>query len=232
MVFKQGGGIGSDPEVNSLTSSESVTVTDGEATNTLHYGSNQDRINAGNSGTALGIGARATRDRVSALGAGCAQNNTATNLTASGFQSAQSNAGNTVTTSGVRSAQNNAGDKLTASGVKSARENTGFEVTASGVDSAQNNTGDRVTVYGVKAASGDGLSNPATMGDDNIGIGVNAIRNNQASGLVAIGQDAGVNAQTDDQLIITDRNGNRRMVMDLTNGNLKIDGSLTQNATL
>jgi hypothetical protein len=70
------------------------------------------------------------------------------------------------------------------------------------------------------------------MGDDNIGIGKSAIRNNQASGLIAIGQEAGINAQTDDQLIITDQNGNRRMVMDLTNGNLKIDGSLTQNATL
>ncbi|AFH21634.1 hypothetical protein OSG_eHP6_00005 [environmental Halophage eHP-6] len=70
------------------------------------------------------------------------------------------------------------------------------------------------------------------MGDDNIGIGVSAIRNNQASGLIAIGQQAGINAQQDDQLIITDRNGNRRMVMDLTNGDLKIDGSLTQDANL
>jgi hypothetical protein len=70
------------------------------------------------------------------------------------------------------------------------------------------------------------------MGDDNIGIGVSAIRNNQASGLIAIGQDAGINAQTDDQLIITDRNGNRRMVMDLTNGDLKIEGSITEGANL
>jgi hypothetical protein len=87
-------------------------------------------------------------------------------------------------------------------------------------------------VIGLNAARGDGLSDPTTMGDDNIGIGASAIRNNQASGLIAIGQEAGINAQTDDQLIITDRNGNRRMVMDLTNGNLEIDGSLTENATL
>jgi hypothetical protein len=70
------------------------------------------------------------------------------------------------------------------------------------------------------------------MGDDNIGIGESAIRNNQASGLIAIGQDAGINAQTDDQLIITQRNGTRRMVMDLTTGDLQITGSLTENATL
>jgi hypothetical protein len=70
------------------------------------------------------------------------------------------------------------------------------------------------------------------MGDDNIGIGQDALRNNEASGLIAIGQAAGTTATIDDQLIVTDRNGTRRMVMDLTNGNLKIDGSLTQNASL
>jgi hypothetical protein len=89
-----------------------------------------------------------------------------------------------------------------------------------------------VIASGFQSARGDGLSDPTKMGDDNIGIGVSAIKNNQASGLIAIGQEAGINAQTDDQLIITDRNGNRRMVMDLQNGDLKIDGSLTQNATL
>jgi hypothetical protein len=70
------------------------------------------------------------------------------------------------------------------------------------------------------------------MGDDNIGIGASAIRDNQASGLIAIGQEAGRDATTDDQLIVTDRNGTRRMVMDLTNGDLKIGGSLTENASL
>jgi hypothetical protein len=94
------------------------------------------------------------------------------------------------------------------------------------------NTGNNSTMMGFRAGRGDGLADPTTMGDDNIGIGVSAIRNNQASGLIAIGQEAGINAQTDDQLIITDRTGTRRMVMDLTNGDLKIDGSLTENATL
>jgi hypothetical protein len=64
------------------------------------------------------------------------------------------------------------------------------------------------------------------MGDDNIGIGASAIRDNQASGLIAIGQDAGINAQTDDQLIITQRDGTRRMEMDLTTGDLDITGKL------
>jgi len=112
-----------------------------------------------------------------------------------------------------------------------ARADTDF-TTATGFRAAQNNTGFGTIAAGFDAARGDGLADPTTMGDDNIGIGVSAIRNNQASGLIAIGQEAGINAQTDDQLIITDRNGTRRMVMDLTNGDLKIDGSLTQNATL
>jgi len=123
-------------------------------------------------------------------------------------------------------------DSTTATGFNAAQNNTGNRTTATGDAAAQNNTGNDTTATGTFAARGDGLADPTTMGDDNIGIGVSAIRNNQASGLIAIGQEAGINAQTDDQLIITDRNGNRRMVMDLTNGDLKIDGSLTQNATL
>jgi len=162
--------------VESLNTDDSVTVTTGEATDTLHYGSNQDRANAGDNSVALGIGARANGDD----GAG-------------------GSIGNHV---------------------------------AVGYEAAENNTGNRVTASGFQAARGDGLADPTTMGDDNIGIGASAIRNNQASGLIAIGQEAGINAQTDDQLIITDRNGTRRMVMDLTNGNLNIDGTLTENATL
>ena len=161
-----------DDDINTelLTVSGGVTVTDGEATDTIHYGRNQDRQNAGDKSVAVGIGARATGG--------------------------------------------------------------GNSIVAVGYEAAQNNTGNRVTATGFQAARGDGLADPTTMGDDNIGIGDSAIRNNQASGLIAIGQEAGINAQTDDQLIVTDRNGNRRLVMDLTNGDLKIDGSLTENATL
>jgi hypothetical protein len=70
------------------------------------------------------------------------------------------------------------------------------------------------------------------MGDDNIGIGRDALNSNQASGLIAIGQEAGNNAQSDDRLIITDRDGNRRLEMDLTTGDMTIEGTLTQNGSL
>ena len=257
---------------NSVNTEDSVTVTTGEATNALHYGSDQDRSNAGDNSVAVGIGARANGDdgaggaignhtvigyeaaqnntgdgvtalgyeaagdntggRVTASGNFAAQNNTGSRVTASGNRAAQNNTGSRVTASGYEAAQNNTGDGVTASGYRAAGDNTGSNVTASGNFAAQNNTGDGVTASGIFAARGDGLSDPTTMGDDNIGIGESAIRNNQASGLIAIGQDAGINAQTDDQLIITQRDGTRRMVMDLTTGDLSITGTLTENATL
>jgi hypothetical protein len=259
-------------DTGSVETDDSVTVTTGEASNTLHYGSDQDRANAGDNSVALGIGARANGDdgaggtignhvavgyraaknntggRVTASGHQAAENNTGGRVTASGHQAADNNTGFGVTVSGLQAAENNTRDNVTASGYKAAKNNTGgsvtvsglqaalnntgYRVTASGYKAAEKNTGNRVTASGYEAARGDGLSDPTTMGDDNIGVGESAIRNNQASGLIAIGQDAGINAQTDDQLIITDRNGNRRMTMDLTNGNLNIGGTLTENATL
>jgi hypothetical protein len=235
-------------DVQSVNTADSITVTDGEATDTLHYGSNQDRANAGNQSVAVGIGARVptdgsvsvgyaaarenTGDRVTASGYEAALNNTAFGLTASGYTAARDNTGDRVTASGYRAALNNTGNRVTASGYRAARDNTGDRVTASGYEAARDNTGNRVTASGYAAARGDGLADPTTMGDDNIGIGENAIRNNQASGIIAIGQDAGINAQTDDQLIITQRDGTRRMQMDLTTGDLSITGTLTENATL
>jgi hypothetical protein len=240
----------------SLSTNDSVTVTTGEASNTLHYGSNQDRANAGDDSVALGIGARANGDdgaggtigSHTALGFQAAQNNTGFGVTASGYQAAQDNTGYRVKASGYEAAQNNTGNRVTASGFRAAQNNTGFGVTASGYQAAQDNTGNtvtasgyqaalnntgnratalgfeaaesntgnRVTASGYRAARGDGLADPTTMGDDNIAIGESAIRNNQASGLIAIGQDAGKSASTDDQLIITDRNGNRRIEADLS----------------
>jgi hypothetical protein len=189
-----------------------------------------------------------TGDRVTTVGYRSAQNNTGKRVTTAGYKAAQNNTRNRVTAAGYRSAQNNMGFGVTAAGYSAARGNTGFGVTTVGYRSArdntgtlvttvgyqaaQDNTGDRVTAVGYQAARGDGLADPATMGDDNIGIGDSAIRNNQASGLIAIGQDAGINAQTDNQLIITQQDGTRRMVMDLTTGDLKITGSLTENASL
>jgi hypothetical protein len=190
--------------------------------------------NTGTSTTATGF--RAARNNTgtntTATGFRAAQGNTGTSTTATGFRAARTNTGTSTTATGAFAAQNNTGNNTTATGRNAARNNTGNNTTAAGAFAARNNTGTSTTATGALAARGDGLADPTTMGDDNIGIGVSAIRNNQASGLIGIGQEAGINAQTDDQLIITDRNGNRRMVMDLTNGDLKIDGSLTQNATL
>jgi len=201
---------------DTLEAADSVTVTDGEASNTLHYGSNQDRANAGIDGVAVGIGARVpTDDSVSV-----------------GYRAALDNTGDRVTAAGYAAAESNTGFGVTAAGYEAAESNTGDRVTAAGYEAAENNTGFGTTVAGYRAARGDGLADPTTMGDDNIGVGENAIRNNQASGLIAIGQDAGINAQTDDQLIITQRDGTRRMVMDLTTGDLSITGTLTENATL
>ncbi|UXF50751.1 hypothetical protein 7908G4G3_47 [Haloquadratum phage sp.] len=192
------------------------------------------RANTGTDTTATGFAAAQnnTGTSTTATGRAAARANTGNRTTATGTRAARNNTGNRTTAAGVSAARNNTGNNTTATGRGAAQNNTGTSITATGRDAAENNTGNNTTATGVAAARGDGLTDPTTMGDDNIGIGVSAIRNNQASGLIAIGQEAGINAQTDDQLIITDRNGNRRMVMDLTNGDLKIDGSLTQNANL
>jgi len=240
-----------DLEGNDLTDStqdtvdvdKNIRVTDSSE---LSYGRNNGTV--GNRSQAIGINARADTDNTTATGFDAARNNTARGTTATGRFAARDNSGIDTTATGVNAALNNTASETTATGRNSARANSGNNTTATGFDAAQNNSGRNTTatgaaaaqnnsginttVTGVNAARGDGLADPTTMGDDNIGIGVSAIRNNQASGLIAIGQEAGINAQQDDQLIITDRNGNRRMVMDLTNGDLKIDGSLTQNATL
>jgi len=182
------------------------------------------------------VGYKAASDnsgkRVTALGNQAAQYNTGDQTTALGYEAAEFNTGYRSMVVGYEAAWDNTGGNITALGYEAARDNTGNGVTAVGYKVARDNTGNNVTTLGYSAARGDGLSDPSTMGDDNIGIGHSAIRNNQASGLIAIGQDAGINAQTDDQLIITQRDGTRRMVMDLTTGDLKITGSLTENASL
>jgi len=217
---------------------------------TTATGRNAAQNNTGNSTTATGAFAAQnnTGNNTTATGRSAARDNTGNNTTATGFRAARDNTGSSTTAigrgaaqnntgintiaTGRNAAQNNTGTRTTATGTFAARNNTGNSTTATGALAAQNNTGNNTTATGFGAARGDGLADPTTMGDDNIGIGVSAIRNNQASGLIAIGQEAGINAQQDDQLIVTDRNGNRRMVMDLTNGDLKIEGSLTQNANL
>nr|ADE29188.1 conserved hypothetical protein [uncultured virus] len=205
-----------------------------DGSNTTATGNNAARSNTGGKTTATGADSAEgnTGNNTTATGFRAAEGNTGNNTTATGFRAAASNDGRFTTATGFDAARFNTGNDTTATGFDAARSSTGNDTTATGHKAAEENTGNRTTATGVAAARGDGLADPTTMGDDNIGIGVDAIRNNQASGLIAIGQEAGINAQQDDQLIITDRNGNRRMVMDLTNGDLKIDGSLTQNANL
>jgi len=216
-----------DSTQDTVDSDKNIRVTNSSA---LSYGRNNGTL--GRDSQAIGINARADTNLTTASGANAARNNAGSGATAIGTDSAKSNEGINTTAIGVFAAKSNTGNRTVAVGVNSARQNSGTRTTATGVSSARQNTGNDTTVTGFNAARGDGLADPSTMGDDNIGIGVSALRNNQASGLIGIGQEAGINAQQDDQLIVTDRNGNRRMVMDLSNGDLKIDGSLTQNATL
>ncbi|UXF49986.1 hypothetical protein 7841G3A7_11 [Haloquadratum phage sp.] len=234
----------------STTATGANAAQNNTGTNTTATGFNAAQNNTGNNTTAAGFAAARdnTGNNTTAAGRDAALSNTGTSTTATGLAAARDNTGDNTTAAGRNAARNNTGSGITATGFAAARDNTGNNTTAAGRDAALsntgnnttatglaaalNNTGSNTTATGVNAARGDGLADPTTMGDDNIGIGVSAIRNNQASGLIGIGQEAGINAQTDDQLIITDRNGNRRMVMDLTNGDLKIDGSLTQNANL
>jgi len=224
-----------DLEGNDLTDStqdtvdtdKNIRVTDSSE---LSYG--RDNGTLGTGSQAIGIGARAEPDFTTATGKDAARNSTSGNTTATGKDAAKNDGGARIVATGNVAAQFNTGDNCTAVGVAALRSNTGGNTTGLGSNAARGNPGNNTTVAGHNAARGDGLADPTTMGDDNIGIGVSAIRNNQASGLIGIGQEAGINAQQDDQLIITDRNGNRRMVMDLTNGDLSIEGSLSQNANL
>jgi len=201
---------------------------------TTATGANAGENNTGKRLTVTGrnAGQDNTANDTTGIGRDAARSNTGIRTTAVGVNAAASNIATDTSAFGVNAGELNTGGSPTFVGSASGRKNTGNNTIGVGRNAGRNNTGERATIIGAAAARGDGLADPTTMGDDNIGIGVDAIRNNQASGLIAIGQDAGINAQQDDQLIVTDRNGNRRMVMDLTNGDLKIDGSLTQNANL
>jgi hypothetical protein len=184
---------GNNPEFESITTEDSPVVTEGEATDTLHLGSDQDRENAGNNGVAIGIGARAGGKRVTASGRGAAQFNTERDVTASGF----------------KSCQNNSGFNIAASGKDAARDNTGNRVSAIGAGAAKTNTGENVSAIGRLAA------------EDNTGNGV-----------IAIGRRAARNNSRDDLMIVSDQSGNTKMELDLATGDLKIDGTLTENASL
>jgi len=201
------------------------------------------RGNTGNDVTASGFKAAQsnTGDNVTASGFAAAQQNTGKRVTASGFGAAQFNTGTRVTASGFRAAQNNSGKNVTASGYQAARDNTGNDVTASGYKAARNNSGKNVTASGYKAARNNSGKNVTASGykaarnnsgDFVTASGVQAAQFNTGDGVIAIGYRAADNNTTNDILVVTDQNGTRRMEMDLTNGDLKIGGSLTQNASL
>jgi hypothetical protein len=177
-------------------------------------------------------GQNSTGNNSTIVGANAGQNNDGFSTTIVGSSAGLDNIGNRCVMSGTFAGQRNDAQDCTMTGFAAGLDNSGQDCTMAGANAGQNNTGNRSTMIGNGAGQGDGLADPSTMGDDNIGVGVSAIRDNQASGLIAIGQEAGRNATTDDQLIITDRNGNRRMVMDLTTGDLSIEGGLTENASL
>jgi len=197
-------------------------------------GQNAGRNNTGNFSIMTGqsAGRNNTGDRAIMTGRDAGRNNIGDSSTMTGQSAGRNNTGDRAIMTGRDAGLNNIGDSSTMTGQNAGRNNIGNFSTITGRNAGLNNTGDRAIMTGLDAGRGDGLADPTTMGDDNIGIGVSAIRDNQASGLIAIGQEAGRNATTDDLLIVTDRNGNRRLEMDLTNGNLSIEGSLTQNASL
>jgi len=182
------------------------------------------------------VGYRAAKNSsgryVCAIGRSALKDNTGIYTAAFGNFTGESNTGDRVSAFGDIAAYRNTGEDVAALGFGAAQDNTGDDITVFGWYAGKNNTGNRTIAIGSQSAGGQDLADPATMGDDNIGIGEQAIKNNQASGLIAIGQDAGINAQTDDQLIITQRDGTRRLVMDLTTGDLEITGELIENKTL
>ena len=184
--------------------------------------------------TAVGYssGAENTGEYCVAVGYSALNTNTGGRSTAVGYIAGANNTGTSITALGFAAARDNTAEDVTAIGYNAGRENTGQETVLVGRKSGWYNTGNNTVAVGYKAAQGGNLSDPSTMGDRNVGVGYEAIENNQASGLIAIGFRAGKTAQTDDQLIITQRDGTRRMVMDLTTGDLQITGELTENASL
>lgn len=156
---------------------------------------------------------------------GSSAGNGQTDETATGFEAAGQNTGDFVTATGFQAARNNSKDFVTATGDRAARNNSGRSVTATGLTAAQANTGTNVTAIGQDAAH-DNTGTAVTA------IGRQAARFNDGNGVIALGRQAAFNNSQNDIMIITDRDGNRRMELDLDNGNLSIEGSLNQNASL
>jgi len=180
---------------------------------------------ARNDDTAVGRLAGNGQTNETAIGYKAARDNTGDEVTATGREAARNNTGNRVTATGRDAARDNTRDRVTATGYDAARNNTGANVTATGYFAARGNTGNFVTATGLAAAENN-------TGDFVTATGFDAASGNSGNGVIAIGHEAAQFNSENDIMIITDQNGNRRMELDLDNGNLRIDGSLNQNASI
>jgi hypothetical protein len=210
-LIGSGGDVSGDVSVNSVTAKRGTTVTEGSnlAQDSLHYGSKQNRASAGREGAAFGIQASVTAKRCSSFG----------------HRAGANNSGSRSVCVGTNSGANNSSQKATLLGTNSGRSNVGSKAVGIGASALRNNVGDRSLGLGSDA----GRNNTAS---DCIFIGDAAGKDNSGAGVIGIGPSAAGANGRDDILIITDRNGNNRLELDLISGDLKIAGSLTQNATL
>jgi len=220
----------------------------GFASNAVGY-----RALANNTGdNSNGVGHQALQDNTggdsNGVGYEALRNNTGFGSNAVGYQALRDNTGFASNAVGYRALANNTGTNSNGVGYRALRDNTGFASNGVGHQALRDNTGDNSNGVGhralanntgfasngvgYRALEGDGLSNPSDMGSNVNAFGSEAGRNNTGEGAILIGQQAGINNSEDDVLLITDRNGETRLKMDLTNGNMKIGGSLSENATL
>jgi len=142
------------------------------------------------------------------VGRGAGNNNPKNTIV--GFQAAGGNIGNEIVAVGREALDgNNTDPRICAVGFRSAFGASGEGTTAVGSRSAKNDSGFRTIALGQQSGEG-----------------------NSGDGVIAIGFEAAANNSQNDILVVTDSGGTRRLEMDLTNGDLKIEGSLTQNASL
>jgi hypothetical protein len=220
-----------DIDTDELSVTSSPTVTTGEATDTLHYGNDQDRDNAGDRGVALGIGSRVPRDDSVAVGFEAGKNNTGFAAVSVGRGAGQSNTGGNAVSVGFRAGRSNTGVNSVSVGVNAGRSNTGGSAVSVGREAGRSNTGDDAVGIGNNALRGDGLADPSLMGDRVVAIGKNAGRNNTGNGAILLGNVAGESNTRDDVMIVTDQSGNTAMELDLATGDLDIAGTVTENVT-
>jgi hypothetical protein len=138
-------------DAGSVETRDSVTVTQGEATNTLHYGSNQDRQNAGDNGVALGIGSRVTQDDSVAVGFEAGISNTGRSAVSVGLKAGRTNTGSGAVSVGDRANQTNTGSDAVSVGDRAGQSNTGNDAVSVGANAGRTNTGNGAILLGRNA---------------------------------------------------------------------------------